>query len=63
MSKPIVLHFTPDVIKGWLEKFIRKAKEDKEAQANIAMLEDINTLLELGIKTLQPVPQDDKKPS
>lgn len=51
----IVLHFTPDIIKEWLGKFIEKAKKDNEQMANIAMLEDIQTLAELGANCLQPM--------
>lgn len=55
MSKPIVLHFTPDIIKEWLGKFIEQAKKDNEQSANIAMLEDVKTLAELGMSVLTPV--------
>ena len=63
MSNPIVLHYTPDIIKEWLGKFIERAKAQNEAKPNIAMLEDISTLVEHAIGTLNPTPQNANKPN
>lgn len=57
-QKPIVLHFTPDKVEAYARKMIVDAKGKKAPAAQVAMFEDIATLVKLAggmlVKTDKP---------
>ena len=54
MEKVIKMNFPPDMVVKYCKKWVAKAKKEKAEVANIKMMEDIVTMVELAKKIMTP---------
>lgn len=56
MPKTIEFRNTPGLIREYVNNWLIHARKDKAAPAQIAVLEDILTLIDVALTVLQPEP-------
>ena len=56
MPKTIELHNTPTFYVAYMENWLTHQRKTKANPAEIAIVEDIKQLVELGVTLLEPVP-------
>ena len=54
MDKVIKMNFPPDMVEKYCKKWLAQAKKEKAEVANIKMMEDIVTMVELAKKIMTP---------
>lgn len=58
MPKTIEFRNTPGLTREYVNNWLIHARKDKAAPAQIAVLEDILTLIDVALTVLQPEPAD-----
>lgn len=59
MAKTIQFHNTPALTREYVNNWLTHAKKDKKtAPAQLAVLEDILSLIDIALTVLQPVPAE-----
>ena len=59
MPKTIKLHNTPTFYVAYMENWLTHQRKGKATPAEIAIVEDIKQLVELGVERLEPGPAPD----
>ena len=55
----IKLHNTPDLIRAYIHNWLTHEKQAKKmTDVELALLEDIETLIGVAISVMEPLPQD-----
>lgn len=57
-QKPIRFHNTPAFYREYTKNWLAKQKSAKANPAEIAIVEDIATLVEIAVNVLEPVPTE-----
>lgn len=63
MSKTITLHNTPEFYLGYMRNWLLHAEKDKKkSPAELLIVRDLATLVELGAGVLAPSPSNEGEP-
>ena len=62
MADKIELHNTPGLIREYVKNWLIHAKKEKQMKpSELAVLEDIATLIDVAMTVLEPMPTDSAK--
>ena len=60
-DKTLTFHNVPTFYREFTKNWIVKAKKEKKNPAEIAVIEDIHTLIEVALEVLEPAPTESEK--
>lgn len=61
MPKTIEFHNTPDMTRAFVNNWLTHAKKEKRPAAELAVLEDVLTMIDVAMTVLEPGPAEPAK--
>lgn len=61
MPKTIEFHNTPDMTRAFVNNWLTHARKQKRPAAELAILEDVLTMIDVAMTVLVPGPTDQEK--
>lgn len=61
MPKTIEFHNTPDMTRAFVNNWLTHAKKNKRPAAELAVLEDVLTMIDVAMTVLEPGPAEPAK--
>ena len=62
MPKTIEFHNTPDMTRAFVNNWLTHARKQKRPAAELAVLEDVLTMIDVAMTVLEPGPAEPAKP-
>ena len=61
MPKTIEFHNTPDMTRAFVNNWLTHARKQKKSAAELAVLEDVLTMIDVAMTVLEPGPAEPAK--